>query len=342
MRFSVFIRYSEIIQVFLEGILRRKAGVGQIAFFPIPLLQSAVIEHFYAVLNNKRHDIVFQAFLEHNQPADTPIAVLKWVDALKPYMERKDIFKRHRFLAVILIEQPFHFLRHFFGQGRFPPADLIRQFFIIADGKPIFLCVACSGFQDKMQVLDEFLAELRFCAFDNLVNTVKVIGGFDDIVHPHAFLGDADGVCFENKARLIMSQAAALHVIGIVSELHLHLMINSAVGPATLFFFENIRQSLRCGLAFIAPFGLLGVFGNVPGLARQKSARDTACRAVVADAALGGVPIALRSYWYQYTTLSAKNQSVKICFHLWRLRFLLRLKGLELDLKIPQGYLAIQ
>ena len=79
-------------------------------------------------------------------------------------------------------------------------------------------------------------------------------------------------------------------MIGIIGQLHLHLMINSAVDPAALFFFEDIRQSLRCGLAFIAPFGLFGVFGNVPGLARQKSAGDAPCRAVVADAALGGVP----------------------------------------------------
>ena len=94
MRFSVFIRYSEIIQIFLECILRRQAGVGQVSFFPVPLLQSAVIEPFYAVLNNKRHTIVFQAFLEHNQPTDTPVAVLEGVDALKPHMERKDILWR--------------------------------------------------------------------------------------------------------------------------------------------------------------------------------------------------------------------------------------------------------
>ena len=99
-----------------------------------------------------------------------------------PHMERKDIFKRHRFLVVILIEQSFHFRRHFLGQGCFTPADLIRQLFVIANGKPVFPCVACSGFQNKMQVLDEFFAELRFCAFNDLVDTAEVIGGFDIIL----------------------------------------------------------------------------------------------------------------------------------------------------------------
>ena len=125
---------------------------------------------------------MFQAFLEHNQPSDTPVTVLEGVDALKTHVKRKDILKRHRFLAVILIEQSFHFRRYFLGQGCFPPAYLIRQFFIIANGKPIFLCVACSGFQNKMQVLDEFFAELRFCAFNDLVDTAEVIGGFDIIL----------------------------------------------------------------------------------------------------------------------------------------------------------------
>lgn len=45
-RGSVFMRYSEIIQVFLEYIMCRQAGVGQLAFFPVPFLQSAVIKHF--------------------------------------------------------------------------------------------------------------------------------------------------------------------------------------------------------------------------------------------------------------------------------------------------------
>ena len=122
-------RKSEIIQVFLECILCRQAGVGQVALFPVPLLQFAVIEHFYAVLNNKEHDVVFQTFLEHNKPTDTSIAILKGVNAFKSHMERKDIFKRHLFLAVIRIEQPFHLRRYFLGQGRFLLADLIWQFF---------------------------------------------------------------------------------------------------------------------------------------------------------------------------------------------------------------------
>lgn len=46
MIFSVFILFSEITQVFLECILCRKAGVGQVSFLPDPRPQSAIIEYF--------------------------------------------------------------------------------------------------------------------------------------------------------------------------------------------------------------------------------------------------------------------------------------------------------
>ena len=40
--------------------------------------------------------------------------------------------------------------------------------------------------------------------------------------------------------------------------------------------------------------------------------------------------------------LIQREEHFLIPHHMWRLRFLLRLKGLELDLKIPQGHLAMQ
>jgi len=54
--FSVFILFSEITQVFLECILCRKAGVGQVSFFTTSRLQPAIIEYFYAAINNERHN----------------------------------------------------------------------------------------------------------------------------------------------------------------------------------------------------------------------------------------------------------------------------------------------
>ena len=50
----------------MTGLYQHQAGIGQIAFFVIPFLQSTVIEHLQIVLNDERNDIVFQALLKHN------------------------------------------------------------------------------------------------------------------------------------------------------------------------------------------------------------------------------------------------------------------------------------
>lgn len=50
--------YSEIIRILLELILRRKAGIGRAAPFPLPFFKASAAEHFYFILNDKRNDAV--------------------------------------------------------------------------------------------------------------------------------------------------------------------------------------------------------------------------------------------------------------------------------------------
>ena len=58
------IRYSEIVQILLKPVLCRKAGITQVAALVLPLLQASVVEHLDVVLDDKRHDVVPQAFFE--------------------------------------------------------------------------------------------------------------------------------------------------------------------------------------------------------------------------------------------------------------------------------------
>lgn len=60
----VFIRHLEVVQILFELILRRKASVTQISRLRLPFMQSPIIEHFQIFINDKRHDIVFQAFFK--------------------------------------------------------------------------------------------------------------------------------------------------------------------------------------------------------------------------------------------------------------------------------------
>ena len=57
---------SKIIQIRLILILCGQTGICQITFFFVPFFQSTIIEHLQIILDDKRNDIIFQTFLEHN------------------------------------------------------------------------------------------------------------------------------------------------------------------------------------------------------------------------------------------------------------------------------------
>ena len=57
---------SKIIQIRLILVLCGQAGISQISFFIVPFFQSTIIEHLQIILDDKRNDIIFQAFLKHN------------------------------------------------------------------------------------------------------------------------------------------------------------------------------------------------------------------------------------------------------------------------------------
>ena len=57
----------------------------------------------------------------------------------------------------------------------------------------------------------------------------EVVDGFHNIIHVHSSIFNPDGVCFEDISSLIMCQAAALDMIGIVGQINLHFMIDAAL-----------------------------------------------------------------------------------------------------------------
>lgn len=56
-------------------------------------MQSPVIEHLMLLINDEGHDSVSQAFLKHDESADTAVAILKRMDGFKLHMERKNILQ---------------------------------------------------------------------------------------------------------------------------------------------------------------------------------------------------------------------------------------------------------
>ena len=77
----------------LKAILGGEAGVHKEAFFTIPFFEAAVVEQLKIVLDDKGHNVVFQALFEEDQTAYATVSVLEGMDAFKGYMESYDVFK---------------------------------------------------------------------------------------------------------------------------------------------------------------------------------------------------------------------------------------------------------
>lgn len=85
------IRDSKIVQILLKSVLRRKAGISQAVSLVLPFLQATVVEYLDVVLDDKRHDVVTQAFFEMEQAPNSAVAVLERVNSLKAVVKVKQI-----------------------------------------------------------------------------------------------------------------------------------------------------------------------------------------------------------------------------------------------------------
>ena len=120
-----FIPNSKVIQIRFIFILCGQTGICQIAFFRFSTLSAHDNKTFQVILNDKRNDIVFDAFLEHNQSAHTTVTILELMNSLKFHMEVQDILKSLFFFSIILYQQHFHFIGNLFRKCGFHTANFI-------------------------------------------------------------------------------------------------------------------------------------------------------------------------------------------------------------------------
>ena len=64
---------------------------------------------------------------------------------------------------------------------------------------------------------------------NDVVDAAEVVGGFYDVVNVHRFIGDADSVCLKDVSCLLVSELAALNMVGVVCEVYLGAVIDASV-----------------------------------------------------------------------------------------------------------------
>ena len=78
MLLSVF--HPKIIQISLEPVLGRQAGITEIPPFIFPLMQAAVIVHLHIIFYDKWYDSIVQALLKEDQSPHAAVSILKGMD----------------------------------------------------------------------------------------------------------------------------------------------------------------------------------------------------------------------------------------------------------------------
>ena len=63
---------------------------------------------------------------------------------------------------------------------------------------------------------------------DDHIDTAKMVSCFNNVIHADSLIGDTNGIRFKDIARLIVCQAAAFDVIGIVRQIYLNFLLDAA------------------------------------------------------------------------------------------------------------------
>ena len=172
-----------------------------------------------------------------------------------------------------------------------------------------------------MKLLDERFGQLFTAVLNDEVNAAEVVGRFDDVVHVDWFVFQhADRIGFEDVAGLVGGQSATLEVVGIVRQLHLYLVVDTAFAAALHFVREYLSEG---GGRFFCRRGARGpgrIPRDIPCLSRQERTIYAPLCAVIPDAAFGQAPQlrgllygyifhALNSLWILYTVIGKKSRA---------------------------------
>ena len=76
---------------------------------------------------------------------------------------------------------------------------------------------------------------------DDEVNAAEVVDGFHDVVDAGALGGNAKSVGFKNIASLLLGQSGAFDMVGVVGQIDLRAMVNTAFQSRFLLVAQTLK-----------------------------------------------------------------------------------------------------
>lgn len=218
---------AEFVKQKFEIVLGTEASVHKITFYIQPVSESFVIEHLQLFCYDEWNISKTKTFPKHYQSAHSTVSILKRMNCLKSLMEIYDIFKRRFLYTVIFFQQRLNLFVYILRFYCVNAADLIRQFLIIPDIKPVSSLVRCPGYKQEMKMLDKRFREFSFCIVDDVVNCTEVICSFYDVINVNCIVSNSNSVGVEYIACLVVCQSAPFDVVGVVCEINLYTVIDA-------------------------------------------------------------------------------------------------------------------
>ena len=82
------------------------------------------------------HNVAMETLPKHQQSSNAPVAVLKWMYALKSDVKINNVVKGYVFDCVVGREQLSYLMFHVFGLCGLDAAYFVGQTLVFTDGKP--------------------------------------------------------------------------------------------------------------------------------------------------------------------------------------------------------------
>jgi len=146
--------------------------------------------------------------------------------------------------------------------------------------KPILAAIASAGLQHKMQFLDESLGKCIASLIDHYINAAEVVGGFNHIIHIHRLIFKTNGIGLKDESCLIVRQTATFNMVGVIGQVDLNLMIDTA-GHLSCFLLPQDLQQCRCVVFLVSSFWFLRPLRNVPSFADKLGIGNSAVGTVI-------------------------------------------------------------
>ena len=120
--------------------------------------------------------------------------------------------------------------------------NLVCQTLVIAYCKPRFPAVGCVGFQYQMQLFYMCFCDFFGSVVDNVIDTTEMVYSLHYIVNVGVFGCYAYGVSLKNQSSLLLGEATALNMFGVVCQIYLDAVINAAFHTAVFLFTQTCKQ----------------------------------------------------------------------------------------------------